>query len=129
MIVVFDGHCLLCNGSVRFLLEHDRKRVFQFASIQGEQGRALLAKVGLSLDGLQTVLLVDGERVWQQSGAVIRIAHALGWPWRAAWLLWLVPAPLRDAAYRFVGRRRYRWFGRSDTCMLPPPGERTRFLD
>ncbi len=129
MIVVFDGHCLLCNGSVRFLLEHDRKRVFQFASIQGEHGRALLAKAGLSLDGLQTMLLVDGERVWQQSGAVIRIAHALGWPWRAAWLLWLVPAPLRDAAYRFVGRRRYRWFGRSDTCMLAPPGERARFLD
>lgn len=62
MIVVFDGKCLLCNGSVQFLLRHDKRGVFQFASIQGAAGGALLAKAGLQVDGLETLLLVDGER-------------------------------------------------------------------
>ena len=129
MIVVFDAQCLLCNGSVHFLLRHDRRGVFRFASIQGAAGGDLLAKAGLKVDGLQTMLLVDGDRVWQQSAAILRVAHGLGWPWRLAWIGWLVPAPLRDALYRWVARNRYWMFGRSDTCLLPPPGHAARFLD
>lgn len=129
MIVVFDGHCLLCNGWVQFLLRHDRRGAIRFASMQGDTGRALLAKAGLSVDNLQTLLLVDGERSWQHTAAILRIVHALGWPWRLAWVGWLVPAPLRDAAYRFIARHRYRIFGRSDTCLMPPPDVAARFLD
>lgn len=129
MIIVFDAQCLLCNGWVRFLLKHDRRAVFRFASIQGTAGRALLDQAGLQVDGLQTLLLVDGERNWQHTTAILRVLHALGWPWRLAWVGWLVPAPLRDAAYRWVARHRYRIFGRSETCLLPPPDHATRFLD
>lgn len=129
MIVVFDGHCLLCNGWVQFLLRHDRRGAIRFASMQGDTGRALLAKAGLSVDNLQTLLLVDGERSWQHTAAILRIVHALGWPWRLAWVGWLVPAPLRDAAYRFIARHRYRIFGRSDTCLMPRPDVAARFLD
>lgn len=129
MIVVFDAQCLLCSGWVRFLLRHDRRGVFRFASIQAPTGQRLLARSGLQVEGLQTMLLVDGDRVWQQTGAILRVLHALGGPWRAAWIAWLVPAPLRDAAYRVVARNRYRWFGRSEACMLPPPEAAGRFLD
>lgn len=129
MIIVFDARCLLCSGWVRFLLRHDRRGVFRFASIQGGNGRALLARAGLPVDGLQTLLLVDGERTWQHTGAILRVLHALGWPWRLAWIGWLVPAPLRDAAYRLVARNRYRLFGQSQACMLPPAGAAGRFLD
>lgn len=129
MILVFDAQCLLCNGSVRFVLRHDHHALFRFASIQGAHGKALLARAGLPSDGTPTLLLVDGPRFWQYSGAVIRIADALGWPWRLAWVAWLVPSPLRDMAYRLVARNRYRWFGRSESCMLPPPGTAARFLD
>jgi predicted DCC family thiol-disulfide oxidoreductase YuxK len=129
MIVVFDAKCLLCSSSVHFLLRHDQKRVFQFASMQGATGSALLAKAGLSTGNLQTLLLVDGERVWQNTAATLRIAHGLGWPWRIAWLLWLVPAPLRDALYRAIARHRYRLFGSSDTCLIPPQDHAARFLD
>jgi predicted DCC family thiol-disulfide oxidoreductase YuxK len=129
VIVVFDAQCLLCSGWVQFLLRHDRQAIFRFASIQGQTGQHLLASQGLKVDGLQTLLLVDGSRSWQHTAAIFRVLHALGWPWRLAWLAWLVPAPLRDALYRLVARHRYRLFGRSSSCMLPPQDQRSRFLD
>ena len=129
LIVVFDAQCLLCNGWVRFLLRHDRRGVFRFASIQGRTGQALLHQAGLQGTGLQTLLLVDGAHSWQHSGAILRILHHLGWPWRAAWLGWVVPAALRDALYRLIARHRYWLFGRSETCWVPPPEVAARFLD
>ena len=84
MIVVFDAQCLLCSRWVQFLLKHDRRAQLQFASIQGTEGQALLARAGLKVDGLQTLLLVDGPHVWQHTDAILRVLHALGWPWRAA---------------------------------------------
>lgn len=111
------------------LLKHDRHGRFRFASIQGATGQSLLARAGLRPDGLQTLLLVDGERSWQHTAAILRVLDALGWPWRLAWAGWIVPAPLRDAAYRLVARNRYRLFGRSATCMAPPPDAAARFLD
>jgi predicted DCC family thiol-disulfide oxidoreductase YuxK len=129
MIVVFDAQCLLCNGWVQFLLRHDHQRSFKFASIQGAVGRQLLARNGLKVDGLETLLLVDEPRTWQHSAAIFRVLHALGWPWRLAWLAWLIPSFLRDPLYRLVARNRYRIFGRSETCILPPPDHAARFLD
>lgn len=129
MIVVFDAHCLLCNGWVQFLLRHDHRKTIRFASMQGETGKGLLAQAGLKVDGLQTLLVVDGERSWQHTSAILRVLHALGWPWRLAWAGWLVPAPLRDVLYRWLARNRYRLFGRSETCVLPPKDHAERFLD
>lgn len=129
MIVVFDAQCLLCNGWVRFLLRHDRQGVIRFASIQGATGKGLLAEAGLKVDGLQTLLVVDGARTWQHTSAILRVLHALGWPWRLAWGGWLVPAPLRDTLYRWVARNRYWLYGRTETCAMPPPDYVERFLD
>ena len=129
MIVVFDAKCLLCNGWVQFLLQHDRQGRIRFASIQGQEGLRLLHGAGLQVDGLQTLLVLEGGRNWQHTAAIFRVLHRLGWPWRLAWLGWLVPAPLRDALYRLVARNRYRIWGRSETCMLPAPEHAGRFLD
>lgn len=129
LIVVFDGQCLFCNAWVRFLLRHDRRGVFCFAAIQGRTGQALLQQAGLQLEGLETLLLVDGREHWQNTDAVLRILHLLGWPWRVAGLARWVPAALRDALYRWLARNRYRLFGRAEHCMVPPPELRARFLD
>ena len=130
MIVVFDAQCLLCNGCVMFLLMHDRRGVFRFASIQGAAGKKLLADAGLRVDTLQTLLLVDEKhRTWQQTAAILRVLGALGRPWRLAWLAWLGPAPLRDALYGALARNRYRLFGRSQTCLVPDARHAARFLD
>lgn len=129
-IVVFDTQCLLCNGWVQFLLKHDKNDVFRYASIQGPTGQRLLAKAGLRVEGLQTLLLVEPDgTTWQHTEAILRVLHHLGWPWRLAWAAAVVPAPLRNALYRLVARNRYRWFGRSETCLVPTAVSRHLFLD
>lgn len=129
MTIVFDAQCLLCNGWVRFLLRYDRAGIFSFASMQGQTGQTLLQQAGLPIEGLETLLLVDGKRSWQHTAAIMRVLHTLGWPWRLAWVAWLMPAPLRDTLYRWVARNRYRWFGRTDVCLMPPADQAHRFLD
>jgi predicted DCC family thiol-disulfide oxidoreductase YuxK len=89
----------------------------------------LLAEDGLSVTGLETLLMVDGPRSWQDMAAILRILRTLGGPWRLAWLAWLVPAPLRDGLYRWIARHRYSIFGRADQCLRPPAGSPARFLD
>ena len=128
-IVVFDGVCVLCNGWVRFLLRHDRRRRFRFAAMQSETGRALLSAHGLDPDDPASFLLVDGDAASTDTPAIAGVLAALGRPWSiAAFALRLTPSRLRDAAYRHLARNRYRWFGRRDACVPPPPSERARFL-
>jgi predicted DCC family thiol-disulfide oxidoreductase YuxK len=129
VIIVFDAHCLLCNAWVQFLLPRDRVGRIRFASMQGQTGQALLKQAGLQVNSLQTLLVVDGDRSWQHTAAIFRVLHALGWPWRLAWLAWLIPAPIRDPLYRLIARNRYRWFGRTEACLVPPTDKAARFLD
>lgn len=129
MIVVFDAQCLLCNSWVQFLLRHDKRGIFQFAAIQGQVGGKLLADAGLKIEGLQTLLLVDGQQSWQHTDAILRVLQALGWPWRLAGVARLIPVPLRDALYRMIARNRYQWFGKSERCLMPDPAVAARFLD
>jgi predicted DCC family thiol-disulfide oxidoreductase YuxK len=97
--------------------------------MQGQTGQALLKQAGLQVNSLQTLLVVDGDRSWQHTAAIFRVLHALGWPWRLAWLAWLIPAPIRDPLYRLIARNRYRWFGRTEACLVPPTDKAARFLD
>jgi predicted DCC family thiol-disulfide oxidoreductase YuxK len=129
MIVVFDAECLLCSAWVQFLLRHDKLRVFRFASMQQAAGRRLLAEAGLEVDRLETLLLVTEHGAYRYTSAIFRVLHQLGWPWRLAWMAWVVPAPIRDPLYRWLARNRYRWFGRRATCFVPDAGDAERFLD
>lgn len=128
MIVVFDAKCLLCSAWVKFLLKHDKHGTFRFASIQSKAGADLLARAGLQVTALETLLLVDGTRTYQHTAAILRILHQLGFPWRLAWAGWLVPSFIRDAVYRWIARNRYRFFGRSDSCFLPSKEYLGRFI-
>lgn len=128
-VIVFDGVCVLCNGWVRFLLHHDRNARFSFAAMQSDTGRALLVERGLDPDDPASFLLIDGDGAWTDSDAIARVLGGLPAPWRSGGrAVRLVPRALRDVAYRFVARHRYRLFGRHTHCMLPPAGEASRFL-
>ncbi len=132
-LLLFDGPCLLCERSVRWLLAHDRRGRLLFAPLQGSLAASLRARHALpdELDSVVLVLELGGanESIRLNSDAVLGALAELG-GWRS-WLRWLrlVPRPLRDAAYRFVARRRTRWFGRREGCRLPGPDERQRFLE
>ncbi|MGI4884615.1 MAG: thiol-disulfide oxidoreductase DCC family protein [Janthinobacterium lividum] len=128
--ILFDGVCNLCHGLVQFVIRHDAAGRFRFAALQSDAGRALLAAHGAPpvAPVPESVLLVANGRVYARSAAVLRIAQGLGWPWRLAAAGWAVPGPWRDALYRFVARRRYRWFGRQASCLLPTPALQARFL-
>ena len=130
--ILFDGVCNLCNGFVQFVIRHDPSGHFRFAALQSEAAQALLAELGLDPAALprepESVLLVSGGQLYSHSTAVLRIARRLGGIWQLAGLGWLLPERWRDGLYRFVARNRYRWFGRQESCMLPTPALKARFL-
>ncbi len=127
-VILFDGVCNLCNGYVNFVIDRDPESVFKFGSLQSEAGRAYLRKFGMPEDEIKTIVLVDGDRFFVRSSAVVRIAKHLPFPWKIAWLGVIVPAPLRDVFYDLVAKNRYRWFGQSDQCRVPTPELRERFI-
>ena len=119
LILLFDGDCGLCSANARFVLQRDKRGLFRLAAMQGEAGAALLHDAGVDATNPDTIILLDGARVRRESDAVIAIFEKLGWPWRVAGAARLIPAPIRDAAYRWVARNRYRRFGRKDQCFVP----------
>jgi len=127
-IVLFDGVCNFCDQAVMFIVDRDRRGHFAFAPLQSRTAARLLSRHGLSTS-LSTMVLVDGERVYTQSSAALRIARKLDGLWPLLSVLWLIPKPLRDAAYGYFAAHRYQWFGRLDACRVPTPELRRRFLD
>jgi predicted DCC family thiol-disulfide oxidoreductase YuxK len=128
-VLLFDGVCHFCAWSVRFVTDRDPARVFRFASLQGETGHRLLKAQGLDPEALDSVVLIEDGVAWRESDAALRVCRHLRVPWCWLWPLRFIPRILRDAAYRFIARHRYRWFGKMDTCMVPGPEMRSRFLD
>ena len=128
-VVLFDGVCNLCTGSVQFIIRRDPVGRFRFASLQSEVGTQLARHHGLSAEVLHSVVLIEDGHAYERSQAALRIARRLSGGWQLLWSLRVVPRPIRDAVYDVVARNRYRWFGRKDSCMIPTPELRARFLD
>jgi predicted DCC family thiol-disulfide oxidoreductase YuxK len=128
-IILFDGICNLCNGSVIFILQREKEPVFQFASIQSEAGQNLLEWCGLPKEYSQAVVLIDHGDVYLGSTAALRIGQTLKSPWSfSSSLGLLVPGLIRDWVYRQIALNRYQWFGKREVCMIPTENLKTRFL-
>jgi predicted DCC family thiol-disulfide oxidoreductase YuxK len=127
-IVLFDGTCGFCEGSVRFIARRDPAGYFRFAPSQWPQAVELLARHGLSREAARSIVLIEGDRVYLRSTASLRIASRLSWPWRAAGALLWVPAPIRDLFYGVIARARHRFAGTSNACEIPPPELRDRLI-
>ena len=127
-IILFDGVCNLCNGSVIFVLQREKEPVFQFASIQSEAGQELLEWCGLPKDYSEAVVLVDHGNVYLRSTAALKIGQQLRFPWSfLSYAGFLVPGIIRDWVYRQIAIHRYRWFGKRDVCIVPAKNLRARF--
>ncbi|HEY2492131.1 MAG TPA: thiol-disulfide oxidoreductase DCC family protein [Paenibacillus sp.] len=128
-IVLIDGVCLLCQGITKFIIKRDPKVRFYFASMQSDMGKKLLERGGLSIQSLDTFVLIENGVYYTKSTGALRVVRQLQAPWPWMYILIVIPRFIRDGAYRFVARNRYRWFGQSDQCMLPAPKDRARFMD
>lgn len=128
-VILFDGVCNLCNHWVDFVIRRDTAEKFRFASLQSEAGKKILNGRGLPAAEMTGVYLIEPHRVHMKSGAILRIVRSLRAPWPVLSIFLIVPPFLRDAVYDYIAHRRYRWFGKRDTCRLPAAGEKKRFLD
>lgn len=127
MIVFFDGVCNLCQGSVRYLIKHDKKGVLKFASLQGNYAKDFVNET--KIQSMQSILFFDGKILYKKSTAVLKLSRLLG-GWHQLLLLgYILPRFVRDWLYNIVAKNRYRWFGKKDQCMLPSKGFKNRFLD
>lgn len=127
-IILFDGVCNLCNSSVDFIIRRDKKGVFKFASLQSELGQAILQENHLPADDFQSVLLVQNGKIYQKSTAALMIARQLSGLWFLMYGFVIVPAFLRNWIYNLIAQNRYKLFGKKESCRMPTPEERGRFL-
>lgn len=126
-IIFFDGVCNFCNASVNFIITHDSTRRYRFASLQSELGQKTLQENGYSTVKLNTILLLRNGKLYQKSTAALEIARYLkGWSWLYGFII--LPRFIRDAFYGLVARNRYRIFGKSESCRIPTPEERSLFI-
>ncbi|WP_462413505.1 thiol-disulfide oxidoreductase DCC family protein [Neobacillus sp. Marseille-QA0830] len=127
-IILFDGVCNLCNRSVQFILQRDPKGLHHFASLQGKAGQELIRKFNLP-PNMGSFILIEDDTVYMKSTAALRVCRQLKGGWKLLTILFVIPTPFRDGFYQFVARNRYKWFGKNESCMLPLPEWKTRFLD
>jgi len=127
-LVLFDGECNLCNSSVQFIIKRDRQAYFTFASMQSEAGASRMARYGLP-QNINSFVLIEYDTAFTKSDAALRICRQLSGAWKLLLVFSMIPKPIRDYLYSIIAKNRYKWFGKRDSCMIPTPEIRSRFLD
>lgn len=127
-ILLFDGVCNLCNGIVQFTIKKDPQAKFKFASLQSESGQILLRQFGLPTNDFNSFVYIKGDNYFLKSSAGLHVLKDLGGPWKLLYAFIVVPKPVRDFVYNIIAKMRYKVFGKRDTCMVPRPDLKQRFL-
>ena len=133
-VLLYDGVCGLCNKSVQMILDHDERKEMRFAALQSDYGKQVISRHP-ELEKVDSIVFVerksgaDDERVFIRSDAALRVASYLGGAWKLLLIFRIVPRPVRDFFYNLCAKYRYKFFGKYDSCMLPSPDVRSRFLD
>lgn len=127
-VLLFDGVCNLCNGTVQFVIKRDPRAKFRFAALQSKAGQALLKKFQLPQDDYDSFVFVEGEQFYLRSTAGLKVLKGLNGLWPLLYGFIIIPRPIRDFFYRWIAKNRYRWFGKKEQCMIPTPDLQKRFL-
>ncbi|WP_291073239.1 thiol-disulfide oxidoreductase DCC family protein [Empedobacter sp. UBA5987] len=128
-IILFDGICNLCNQSVQFVIEHDKKNQFQFASLQSDFGQNFLKENNLDATKFDSIVFIEDDKFYTKSSAALKISKYLDGITSLLTIFMIVPKPLRDVVYSFIAKNRYRWFGKQESCWLPSLELKAKFLD
>ena len=127
-IILFDGVCNLCNKSAQFILKHDKKKHFLFASLQSDAAVKLLLQFKHNNSNLSSIILIENDKIHEKSTAVLRIARNLSPGWNLLYYFIFLPKKFRDYIYDFVAKNRYQWFGKSEYCMINTKENANRFI-
>jgi predicted DCC family thiol-disulfide oxidoreductase YuxK len=128
-VILFDGVCNLCNGFVQFVIQHRKDDYFSFAALQSEYAYQKLSSLQAgSMEQLSSVILIEGDKVYTESTAALRILKKMNGLYPVLYGFMIVPAFIRNAVYKWIAKNRYKWFGKSDSCMIPTPELKARFL-
>ncbi|PIB37502.1 hypothetical protein BFP72_09895 [Reichenbachiella sp. 5M10] len=128
-VLLYDGVCKFCNSSVNFVLEHEKNDQLKFAQLQSPLGVRILEAYGYPKDYAESILYLSAGQLQSKSKAALRISGYLRRPWSWLQVFGVLPGGLTDCMYGIIARNRYKWFGKADACILPPPNHRERFLE
>lgn len=128
-IILFDGICNLCSKSVQYIIQHDPKHIFRFASLQSSVAKKILSGHNLPLKNGDSIILFKNHKIYTQSTAALLVAKNLKGVTQLLYAFVIVPKFIRDAVYRIIAKNRYKWFGKKENCWLPSPELQNLFLD
>ncbi|GJL64522.1 MAG: hypothetical protein NPIRA04_31760 [Nitrospirales bacterium] len=127
-VILFDGVCNFCNATVDFVIQRDPKQKFVFGTLQSEPGQQILQINHFDTQDFETFLYLENGKVFTKSTAALKVAKELTGMWPLLYVCIVIPRTIRDMVYQFIGRRRYQWMGKRDSCRLPDEKDRTRFV-
>ena len=127
-VIFFDGICNLCNGAVQFTIERDKKNIFQFASLQSDYAQLKLTPCNIAPENLESFILLENGKVYLRSTAALRVAKKLNGLWPLLYSFIIIPRFIRDAVYNYIAKNRYKWFGKQESCWVPTPELKSKFL-
>ncbi|MGH2666175.1 thiol-disulfide oxidoreductase DCC family protein [Flavobacterium sp.] len=129
-IILFDGVCNLCNSSVQYVIKHDKKDIFRFVSLQSETGQKILDHIGISRANIDSIVLYEpGKAYYYKSTAALEITRNLGGFFTYGSVFKIIPAGIRNIVYDYVAKNRYKWYGKQESCMIPTPELKAKFLE
>ena len=128
-MILFDGVCNFCNGTVNFIMARDKKQRFKFAALQSEAGQNILGKFNLKITDFDTIILAESNGYYEKSTAALKIAKELGGIWKLFYAFIIIPTFIRNFFYNIIAKNRYRWFGKREKCRVPTPKEHEKFLE
>ena len=126
-LLLFDGICNFCNNWVNFIIRRDKEKKIRFATLQSDAGKSLLKKFNTPSNE-DTVVLIDDEKAFTKSSAVLRVMKHIGGIYYPLFLFIIVPKYIRDLCYETIARNRYKWWGKRNECMIPTPDVKDRFI-
>ena len=128
-IILFDGVCNFCNSSVLKIIKHDKKNIFLFASIQSDIGFLIMNHFKIDSSKTDSIILVESEDKFHvKSTAVLKILEEFNGLWRVLQICWIIPLFIRNSAYNYIAKNRYKWFGKKNKCVLPSNDIKSKFI-
>ncbi|OEK08664.1 thiol-disulfide oxidoreductase [Flavivirga aquatica] len=129
-LILFDGVCNLCNSSINYVIKHDKKNIFMFAPLQSKAGKEIIDTYHIDTQKTDSILLYTPEKgIAYKSTAALKVANHLGFPLNLMGIFFIVPAFIRNWVYDFIAKNRYKWYGKKETCMIPTPELKSKFLN